>query len=236
MKIFVIDVETTGLDPKEHGVVEIAFRELARERDEWTFGPATVAFINPGRPIGFDAMGMHHIIEADVASACSLDHIVSEWFPPGSLTHAAFAAHNATFDRSFLPMLTDAAAWIDTYRCARHLFPDAPSFANCALFYFLGFPRPIGVTPHQAGFDTMVTARILAKMLTMRSFDELMELSAKPVILKKVNFGKHYGQLWGDVPFDYLQWASRQDFDADVKHTIKSEIEGRKAPQQRKAI
>jgi len=225
LKIFVIDVETTGLDPKEHGVVEIAFREL--------FGfngcsPATVAFVNPGRPIGFEAMGVHHIIETDVSGAPSLDEVVSAWFPPGSLTHAAFAAHNAPFDRSFLPMLADQAAWIDTYRCARHLFPDAPSFANCSLFYFLGFERPIGVTPHEAGFDTFVTAQILAKMLAMRGFDELVELSTKPVVLKKVGFGKHFGQLWTNVPFDYLQWAARQDFDADVKFTVNTEMERRR--------
>lgn len=228
MKIIVIDVETTGLDPKEHGVVEVAARELQRERDEWTFGPVTVAFVNPGRPIGFDAMGVHHIVEADVADASSLDEVINSWYAPGYFTHAAFAAHNAPFDRSFLPMLADKAAWIDTYRCARHLFPDAPSFSNCSLFYFLGFPRPTAVSPHSAGFDTLVTARILAKMLTIRSFDELVDLSTRPVLLKKVGFGKHFGQPWTDVPFDYLQWASRQEFDADVKFTIKSEIERRK--------
>lgn len=190
MKIIVIDVETTGLDPKEHGVVEVAFRELAPERDEWTFGPVTAAYVNPGRPIGFDAMGVHHIVERDVAGADPIDVVISRWFPPGSLTHAAFAAHNAPFDRSFLPMLADQAAWIDTYRCARHLFPDAPSFSNCSLFYFLGFERPGYAMPHSAGFDTLVTARILAKMLTMRRFDELVDLSTRPVILKKVGFGK----------------------------------------------
>lgn len=229
MKIFVIDVETTGLDPKEHGVVEIAARELTKDAAGWNIGPVTIAFVNPGRPIGFEAMGVHHIVEADVANASSLDQIVSLWFPSGSLTHVAFAAHNAPFDRGFLPMLTDAAAWIDTYRCARHIFPDAPSFANCSLFYFLGFQRPSDVTPHEAGFDTLVTAWILAKMLTLRSFDELVELSTKPVALKRIGFGNKYrGQLWADVPFDYLQWVSRQDFEADVKFTVNTEMERRK--------
>lgn len=235
MKIFVIDVETTGLDPKEHGVVEIAARELTNDVDGWNVGPVTVAFVNPGRPISFEAMGVHHIVEADVAGASPLDAVLVNWFLP-PFEDIIFAAHNATFDRSFLPsMYADEVRWIDTYRCARHLFPDAPSFANCALYYFLGHERPFNVTPHEAGFDTLVTARILRRMLDLRGFDELVELSTRPVVLKKVGFGKHFGQLWTDVPFDYLQWASRQDFDADVKHTIKSEIDRRKSPQQRNA-
>ena len=95
----------------------------------------------------------------------------------------------------------------------------------------MGFERPSEMSPlspHSAGFDTFVTARVLSKMLTMRSFDNLVDLSNRPVLLKKVGFGKHFGQLWIDVPHDYLQWADRQDFDADVKFTVKSEISRRR--------
>jgi DNA polymerase-3 subunit epsilon len=66
-------------------------------------------------------------------------------------------------------------------------------------------------------------------LLQERTLDELLRLSTKAVVLKKVGFGKHFGRLWTEVPEDYLGWGARQDFDPDVKFTIKSEIARRRA-------
>ena len=57
-----------------------------------------------------------------------------------------------------------------------------------------------------------------------RSFVYPRRLSTKAVVLRKVGFGKHFGSLWADVPLDYLEWCARQDFDPDVKFTVKSEL------------
>ena len=51
-----------------------------------------------------------------------------------------------------------------------------------------------------------MTAHILARLLAERAVDELVELSKAPVLLRKVSFGKHYGESWSDVPTDYLDW------------------------------
>jgi exodeoxyribonuclease X len=74
-----------------------------------------------------------------------------------------------------------------------------------------------------------MTAHILCRLLAERSVDELLKLSTKAVVLKKVGFGKHRGQLWTDVPDSYLTWASGQDFEPDVKFTVKTELARRAA-------
>ena len=44
------------------------------------------------------------------------------------------------------------------------------------------------------------------------SVERLLELTETPALLKTVPFGKHKGgQLWKDVPRDYLQWADNTD-------------------------
>ena len=76
-----------------------------------------------------------------------------------------------------------------------------------------------------------MTAFILTKLLDERTVEALLKLSTKAVLLKKVSFGKHFGQLWTEVPDSYLDWAVRQDFEPDEKFTIKSEIARRKDAQ-----
>jgi exodeoxyribonuclease X len=152
------------------------------------------------------------------------------------------AAHNSKFDSAFLPMLSDRQ-WIDTLRCAKHVWPDAPDFKNQTLRYRLDLPRD---RMHRALEDAMMTAHILARLLAGRTVDELLELSTAPFLLSKVNFGKHYGKSWSDVPTDYLQWISStvatnealraaglsvepSRFDDDVIFTVRTELARRSA-------
>ena len=129
-----------------------------------------------------------------------------------------------------LPPLKDKQ-WIDTYRCAMHVWPDAPNFKNATLFYWLGFKRIEPVEAHRATYDALLTASILDRLLDERPVGELLRLSTKAVVLKKIGFGKHFGKLWTEAPIDYLQWASNQDFDPDVKFTIKTELARRRSAQ-----
>lgn len=76
--------------------------------------------------------------------------------------------------------------------------------------------------PHRAGPDAFVTAHILAAILQRAPVDELIRLTTAPVVLGKVSFGKHKGQQWADLPWDYLNWvAFKSDLGRDEKHTAK---------------
>lgn len=224
-KIAVVDVETTGLDPEKDRVVEIAAAIVEDGRVVFSRSE----FVNPGIPIPPEASGIHHIIDDDVSGAPQLAEALDRVF--GAMwndENLIFAAHNCRFDMGFLPM-TKGKPWIDTYRCAMHIWPEAPNFANQTLRYWLkietGLPRGF---VHRAKDDAVVTAHILIRLLQERDLGELMRLSTKAVVLKKVGFGKHFGKLWTEVPFDYLQWAERQDFDPDVRFTVKTEISRRR--------
>lgn len=229
MNIFVIDTETTGLDPAVDRVVEIAAVEMSLADGAWSIGAGAVSFVNPRRPIPPEASAVHHILDADVAAAPDMLEAIDKVLPVTWRDSVDLvAAHNARFDLSFLPMLKEKR-WIDTYRCALHVWPDAPRHNNCTLFYWLGCPRPAEVRAHSALFDAHVTAHLLSRLLENLTVDDLLKLSTKLVVLKTCRFGKHSGALWMDVPLDYLQWASRQDFDPDVAFTVKHEIQRRKS-------
>lgn len=238
MKLFVVDIETTGLDPEKDAVVEIATVELVKRGSEWWTGPIRTTLVNPQRPIPPETSAVHGIIDADIeAITPSLDLAIDYVLPVGERANGVvLAGHNAiAFDSKFLPPGLTKHRWIDTCRCAMHLFPEAPRFSNGALRYWLKLEiarRRDHRIAHTAAADATTTALILSHMLNGehgRSAKDLLVLSHRPALLRKVGFGKHFGMLWTDVPFDYLQWAKKQDFDEDVMHTVNTEFERRVA-------
>lgn len=214
----VLDCETTGFDPETCRVVEVAgvvvdYKSL---KIKSTFD----TLVNPGVPIPPEAMGVHHILDKDVRGRPKIGAVLASI----EKEHAPFVvvAHNWEFDSKFL-LLMDGGGAICTFRCAKHLWPDCPSFSNQTLRYYLRLfkePEARAMPPHRARADAWVTAHIVRKMLMEKTVEELVELTKAPILLRKVHFGKHVGTPWDAVPKDYLQWILRQgDFDRDVVHT-----------------
>jgi exodeoxyribonuclease X len=233
MRIVIIDTETTGLDPATDRVVQIAAALVEIDPVDGTgtnSGLVGSSMVNPRRPIPPEASAVHHILDKHVVDAPDLDRALEAvlgLFWRESVTMVA--AHNCRFDMGFLPMLKEGRQWIDTYRCALHVWPDAPNHQNWTLFYWRGLRRDGIVNPHSADADVLATADVLCELLKERPVDELLTLSRKAAVLKRVGFGKHFGKLWTAVPIDYLDWAVREDrdFDADVMFTIKTELRRR---------
>ncbi len=51
--------------------------------------------------------------------------------------------------------------------------------------------------------------------------NKMMDISSKPVLLSRMYFGKHKGQLFRDIPKDYLKWLSgKDDLDEDMLFTV----------------
>jgi exodeoxyribonuclease X len=203
--VHVLDVETTGLKPEEQArAVEVA-AVLTSDGAVRVQKQGKRSFVNPYCPIPPQASGVHHIVAEDVEGAPDLNEALAVVLDPFGLALVSIcAAHNSKFDRGFLPMLDDRG-WIDTLRCAQHVWPDAPDFKNQTLRYWLGVDLPRD-RMHRALEDATVTAHILARLLAERTVDELLALSTAPVLLRTVGFGKHYGWSWSDVPTDYLDW------------------------------
>jgi exodeoxyribonuclease X len=220
----VVDTETTGLDPDNGGIVEIA--TVGRKKD----GSLSMisAICDPGMPIEHQAMAAHHITEemisGTVSSQSTLESIMRVLRE--ETEDLVMVAHNAEFDRGFLSKLDSglySVPWVCTYRCALHMWPEAPAHSNQVLRYFLNLDDleiPINLYPHRALYDAIVTEGILRTMLETHPIEKLLELTKTPVVLHKVRFGKHKDMLWKNVPSDYLKWVVRQDdMDADVRHT-----------------
>lgn len=192
----VVDTETTGMDPAEDRLVEIAV-----VREDGSFSHSLVC---PGeRRISFGAMAAHHITNEMVADApsaldaladvglgvevilceeCSAlgllppdDRLCEECDGNGYTDHVVpidvLVFHNAEFDRGFLPEWLRELPWVCTWRCALHLFPHAESHKNGSLWYELGLnhemPPEAGNSSHRALFDALMTRDILEHMVEL---------------------------------------------------------------------
>lgn len=97
-QIAVVDIETTGLSPKSHRVVEIAIVVYDPVADRIVGEIETL--INPNRNIPFEATEIHGLTPEHVSLAPTFDEI-SSWLAE-MLDGKLVVAHNAQFDVSFL--------------------------------------------------------------------------------------------------------------------------------------
>lgn len=225
MKVRVVDLETTGT-PEERqrgksvGIVEFAFCDVD---DGGVVSRPTSSLVNPGISIPPEARAVHHISDAMVSGAMSPTDACMRLMggmEPGDM----FCAHNAEFERAFFA--GGAFPWICTMKCAKHLWPEAPSFSNQALRYWLDldpeFAWPeLTMPPHRAGPDAYVTAHIFARLTLMKHPSSLIELTNTPVLQRTVRFGKNVGQPRSDMDQGFLQWVLDKDFDSETKHTAR---------------
>jgi exodeoxyribonuclease X len=238
--IVVLDTETTDLDPDLGAeICEIGFVTLNREADDdsWSFGQGVTVFVETNAPFSPVARAAHHIDPAQCrpgAPNCIPRNVLIESMKelekPGQML---YAAHNAPFDFKFLPELSLAV--IDTYKIAKHIWPDAPKFGNQVLRYYLGVEPPEqfleGLGAHRALYDAACTAAVLREALKEHSPEELVRLTKTPILQAKCTFGKHKDKAWSEVPTDYLQWMVRANDmyqnDEDIRFTVDHYIKQR---------
>lgn len=224
--IRVFDIETTGIDPKEDRIIEIAAYDL--NPFDGTIQFAGQRLCNPGRDIPPGASAIHHLVDADVAAYPPFGQVWPEFTSPDV---TVYAAHNCEFEASFLP--TPAGVdWICTYKAALHAWPNAPAHNNQTLRYWRGFDsrpgfdRGIANLAHRAGPDAYVTAHLLGDLLQVASVVQLIACTKQPKRYPALTFGKHRGMKWADVPGDYLAWLrdGKHEMDADWRHCAKREL------------
>lgn len=219
--IAVFDCETTGLDPATASIIELGVVH-------WPSFSSFSCLVKPDHEIEIQAMAAHHLTNDMVAEGATLKDAIKAT----QMTEAKFlCAHNAAFDMGFVKIDKPV---ICTYRCARHLWPDAPAYSNQVLRYWLKIEGELHngdgaeimqLPPHRALPDAWVTAHILYKMLDKHEPEALVKLTKAPILMKDCRFGKHAGKLWASVPKDYLAWMLRQkDFDSDAVHTAKHHL------------
>ncbi|MDP1675001.1 MAG: DNA polymerase III subunit epsilon [Burkholderiales bacterium] len=126
---FVLDTETTGLDPKlGHRVIEVAGVELVNRR---LTGRHFHRYINPGRDSDEGALQVHGLTSEFLSDKPKFAEIADEFLE--YVTGAELIIHNAPFDIGFLDSELGLARRkklkvycpdvIDTLRMARDLHP-----------------------------------------------------------------------------------------------------------------
>ncbi|MCX6138384.1 MAG: exonuclease domain-containing protein [Ignavibacteriales bacterium] len=159
----VVDVETTGMSPREGGITEIA---MIKVRNGLIFDEF-VSLVNPEMSIPYNITLLTGIDDEMIAGAptsAEVAPLISEF-----LGDDIFTAHNAPFDRGFvnatlsrgnLQVMNNLV--VCTCKLARRLMPRLPSKSLGPLAQAMGIRNH---QRHRAAGDAYTTAQVLIKFL-----------------------------------------------------------------------
>ena len=166
-----IDTETTGMDPAEARVIEIACVWLEADgsvgRKSW--------LVDPGRPIPAEAVAVHGITDEAVRGKPAFAAIAHELLE--ALEARVPVAYNADFDRAFLlaelgragvlgartpPAVRRGVEWIDPLVWARELFKYEKGFSLGEMCARVGVSL---ATAHRATDDAEAALGLLQDFL-----------------------------------------------------------------------
>ena len=154
-ELVVVDVETTGTDPKLGDLVEIAAVKIkgGKIADRWS------TLVNPGRPIVGNQL--HGLTDADVKGAPSPAEAVDQAL--SFIGDALVVGHNVGFDLGFLEEAQASAhfepgRYLDTLVIAREGYPEVGTYKLETLSSFFGVDLSQN---HRALPDAEATASLL---------------------------------------------------------------------------
>lgn len=162
MRFAVVDIETTGGFPQQHGITEIAIVLHNGTEIEGRFE----SLVNPFQPIPPFIVGMTGITNAMVMTAPSFAEIAPQVFQ--LLSNRVFVAHNVNFDFSFVKYHLQLCGFdlqtlkLCTIRLSRKAFPGFPKYGLEHLCRQLNIPIR---NRHRAGGDALATAEVLSLVL-----------------------------------------------------------------------
>lgn len=241
--IVFFDTETTGGGERDRLIALAAKERGAGE-------PIVNALYAPPVAITIDSMAVHHITPKMVAGKPAFMD-APEYGKLKALfedTDTVVVAHNAAFDLAMLAREGIVPARVVcTYKVARALDPGevVERYQLQYLRYFLGLE--VDATAHEALGDVLVLEalfeRLIAKMALKKggeaaALEEMLAVSARPMLFTTFRFGKHKGEKIADVAKSdrgYLEWllaAKKQDpaGEADWIYTLEQALRAPVAP------
>jgi predicted DnaQ family exonuclease/DinG family helicase len=160
-----LDLETTGIDPREDRIIEVgAVRVVAGEIED-----EISAFVDPGCEIPSDVVYLTGITDADVAGAPAIDEVLPRLIE--FVRDDPVVAHSASFDTAFLAAAAGGRANLeigdrtvfDTLALSRALIPRLPSHRLASLVEFFGLEHE---RAHRAGDDARAVAMLFLRLLS----------------------------------------------------------------------
>ena len=216
-----LDTETTGNGPADR-LCQIAFKIKG--------GYTVNELFNPGMPISIDAMTVHHITNEMVLDKPAFRNS-DTWSKLRDLVNSdgyVIVAHNAPFDVDMLKKEgIEPKNVICTLKLARYFDKEGVITKYGLLYLWYYLKLNVDATPLTALGDILVLEalfnRIYAKAVIEFGDDtvaKMIELSSKPVLYRRMPFGKHKGLKMEEVPVDYLQWLAGTELEEDLRYTI----------------
>ncbi|NDD58620.1 MAG: DNA polymerase III subunit epsilon [Chlamydiae bacterium] len=223
-----LDCETTGLDPENDKIIEIATVLFNSDGIVDSFE----TLVDPQCLISPESMAIHHITDDMVKDKPTIKEILPKVL--AFIGKYPIVGHGISMDISFLAAEAKKSGIqttllshpsIDTLRLAR-LYGESPTNSLEKLREHFNI-EPEGA--HRAMNDVLVNIEVF-KFLTsnFKTTEQIHERLSKPILLKVMPLGKHKGRPFSDIPHEYLQWAVHKDFDQDLIFSLKTELKKRK--------
>ncbi len=221
------DLETTGVPTEDdrHAVCEIGYTDVI----DGEIQSETIALlVEPNRPMPAEAQAVHHIGDDDLFGAppITTGFMMLMDGPPD-----CFVAHFADFEKEFFK--GGEVPWIDTYKVALRLWPDAPGHSLQVLRYHLGLDLDFdrAFPPHRAGPDSYACAGLMKHILDdgRADFARMVSWSKGRALLPKITFGNMFkGKSWDAADDGYLHWIlDKSDLSLDIKANAKLHLKQR---------
>ena len=218
-----LDCETNTL--KSPRLVQLAWSQDDKDIQD--------ILVKPPTPIEFWAMAVHHVTNEMVED---LPPFEWSWYKENisaMFNHMILVFHNASFDLKVLANegIEAPERHICTYKVAYTLY-DLEQHTLQYLRYALDLDKIVTkfwytkeIVPHTAESDVIILKALYQKLLEDTSLENMLAISAKPILFRRMPLGKHKGVDFKAVPKDYLAWCiNNMDFEQsngeNLKYTI----------------
>lgn len=168
-----LDIETTGINPAFHEIVEIGIVKFSLEKEFSKYH----SLVNPGIPIPENVLAIHGITDEMVSGAPPIKLIINDIlnFTKGCV----LVIHNPEFDLSFLDMAIRSSGRdvtleaLDTVRLSRAVFPNMFNHKLSTLSSYFG----LGPANHRALGDAEACMELFRIIVKKIDADSKMTLS-----------------------------------------------------------
>ena len=218
MNLLFLDCETTGKETTDR-LVELAY--IVKD-SKWRYSNKNQRF-KPPIPISIWAMAVTHITNEMVANKHGFKE--SDIYAPtqNEIWDSVVIAHNIKYDKQILEneWIKFNKKLICTMKVANHLY-DIESYWLQYLRYYLKLDvdlDELDLAPHSAMADVLVLCKlftVLVNELEEQEFcsrdeaiDRMIEISSKPITIRRMNFGKHKWVEIQKLDKDYVQWLKK---------------------------
>ena len=226
-KFVCVDCETTGLDPKQDRVIEVAV--MCFDADEIL--AEYESLVDPLCEVPETSIAIHHITQEMVNGQPTIERVLPEVLK--IIGKHIIIGHGVGFDIEILSSEAERLGVpcdirynrsLDTLRMAR-LYGESPINSLEHLRKHFNIPQE---GAHRAMSDVVVNRSVFyALAKRFKRTEDLFDALSRPILMSTMPLGKHKGRSMKDIPLQYLQWMVNKDFDQDLLFSLKTELKRR---------